>query len=261
MNGTMWRVDFNEAGNGSSRYANGLFTTQNNRPITSAPALAANPNGGMMVYFGTGKLIETVDRLQSGIELETMYAIRDRERDVPFTQLGNPEISIVDGQRTIIGETGPLGWALRLSPSTVATGERVLARPRVIFGQVIFTTFEPEDDPCAPGGGQRVYVINALTGAGELDNICPNCAVVELGIGAPVDPAVVIVPPSDPDFGGGGGDPTDPDPDPDVDPPGDDSAGAANRWCPILSAITDATTGPIGLRPICEGRQIWRQVR
>ncbi|MFN2334926.1 MAG: PilC/PilY family type IV pilus protein, partial [Wenzhouxiangellaceae bacterium] len=114
LNGTMWRVDFNEAGNGSSRYANGLFTTQNNRPITSAPALAANPNGGMMVYFGTGKLIETVDRLQSGIELETMYAIRDRERDVPFTQLGNPEISIVDGQRTIIGETGPLGWALRL---------------------------------------------------------------------------------------------------------------------------------------------------
>lgn len=259
LRGTMWRVDFDAGGGASVKYANGLFSEPDNRPITSAPGLAASPAGGVFVYFGTGKLIEPQDRLVGSLAMEKLYAVRDAENRIGNTTgLGSPTITEIAGERTISGDGGPDGWMLNLSASGTPTGERALARPTVVFGRVVFTTFEPVEDPCAPGGVQRLYVLDALSGEGALDNICQNCGVVEIGIGAPIVPPIII---SDPTVSPPTGDPANPFLP--VDPgslPDGGSVGAVTGWCRVLNTLNPATGSPLPIGPICDGRQVWRQV-
>lgn len=262
LNGTVWRVDFSDtSGAATIKYGDGLFTDRENRPITSTPGLAASPGGGLFVYVGTGKLIEPQDRLAGSTEMEKLYALRDQNSALPNNpQFGEPSVSSsVDG-RVIVGESGDDGWVLELSDTGSPTGERVLARPRIIFGQVIFSTFEPEDDPCAPGGVQRLYVLDALTGGGTLDNICENCGVVEVGTGAPIDPPVIIIPPVNPGDGADEDDPTNPF-EPGGELPGTDTVGARSGWCSQFGTLNPATGQPLLIGTICDGRQVWRQAQ
>lgn len=257
LQGTIWRVDFDDSGSASVKYGNGLFTDPDNRPITSAPELALRASGGVFVYFGTGKLIEPQDRLTSSQEMERLYAIIDRENALNNPDLGEPEINnLGGGDREIIGDQGDDGWVIDLSPNASPTGERALARPVVVLGRVVFTTFEPEDDPCAPGGVQRLYLVNAFTGSGELPS-CQNCGVVEIGIGAPIVPPIVIgEPPTN--------DPTDDSSNPFVPPdpadlPDGTSVGVISGWCRQVMTLNPATGQPLAIGPICDGRQAWRQ--
>ncbi|NKI35234.1 pilus assembly protein PilY [Wenzhouxiangella sp. XN79A] len=261
LNGTVWRVDFNESGAPTVKYSQGLFDDPDGRAITATPGLAASPAGGLVVYVGTGKLIEPADRLVGGTGIEKLYALRDQDSRIGNNPgFGEPTITQSGGDRIIDGEAGEDGWVLELTPTGSATGERVLSRPRIIFGQVIFSTFEPEDDPCAPGGFQRLYVVDALTGGGALDNICPNCGVVEVGIGAPIDPPIIIKPPS---LGTGNTDPDDPNNpfDPDGDMPDPGSVGSRDGWCSEFGTLNPATGQPLLIGTICDGRQVWRQAR
>jgi type IV pilus assembly protein PilY1 len=263
LDGTVWRVDFSDSGSASVKYNNGLFTDPDNRPITSTPGLAASPAGGLVVYVGTGKLIEPVDRLVGGSGIEKLYALRDQDSRLPNNpDFGEPEITSSGGNRTIQGDVGDDGWVLELTPTGTVTGERVLARPRIIFGQVIFSTFEPEDDPCAPGGFQRLYVVDALSGGGTLDNICPQCGVVEVGIGAPIDPPIIIKPPSIANGGGGGGGGGGGSGGGDGgDPPDPGTVGSTSGWCSEFGTLNPATGEPLLIGTICGGRQVWRQAR
>jgi len=258
LQGTIWRVDFDDGGSASVKYANGLFTDPDNRPITSAPELALSASGGVFVYFGTGKLIEPQDRLTTSQEMERLYAVIDREQALTNPDLGQPDINdLGGGEREIIGDQGQDGWVLDLSPTNTPTGERSLARPVVVLGRVVFTTFEPEDDPCAPGGVQRLYLVNAFTGGGELPS-CENCGVVEIGIGAPIVPPIVIGdPPTDaPDADDSN--PFEPPADP-GDLPDGTSIGVITGWCRQVMTLNPATGEPLAIGPICDGRQAWRQ--
>ncbi|MDX1626569.1 MAG: hypothetical protein R3323_08650, partial [Wenzhouxiangellaceae bacterium] len=140
------------------------------------------------------------------------------------------------------------------------TGERVLARPEVVFGNLVFTTFEPNNEACTAGGQRRIYVVDALTGAGLLNQLCENCGVIEVGVGAPIDPAIVIRPPTPPD--GDVTDPTDP-----FDPGGDGgtgpdsgSVGSREGWCSELVILVPGE-GFVSAGRVCDGRQAWRQAR
>ena len=262
LDGTVWRVDFDNSGSPSLKYSSGLFTADDNRPITAAPGLAASPSGGLVVYVGTGKLIETDDR-QGASNLEFVYALRDRESALGNNpDLGSVSMSSSGNERELIGSAGEDGWVLQLTVTDDSTGERVLNQPRIIFGQVIFSTFEPVTDECTPGGTQRLYVLDAITGGGELDDVCANCGGIEIGTGVPLAPPVVITPPElgdntnvEPD------DPTDPFAPPDQgELPGGDTVGSVGAWCNSLSSIDgNANTLPLG--ELCDGRQSWRQVR
>lgn len=260
IEGNVWRVDFNESGVPSVAYNQGLFTEPDGRPITATPGLAASPAGGLVVYVGTGKLIEPADRLVGGQGIEKLYALRDQDSPLPNNpDFGEPQISTSGGQRVIQGDSGDDGFVLDLTPNGSPTGERVLSRPRIIFGQVIFSTFEPEDDPCAPGGVQRLYVVDALTGGGTLDNICPNCGVVEVGVGAPIDPPIIIQPPA---LGDGDTDPDDPsNPFDPGGPPDPGDVGASDGWCSQFGTLNPVTGQPLLIGTICDGRQVWRQAR
>ena len=106
---------------------------------------------------------------------------------------------------------------------------------------------------------QRLYVVDALSGAGALDNICPNCGVVEVGIGAPIDPPIIIKPPALV------GDDDDDDPDDPFDPgggmPDPDTIGSRDGWCSEFGTLNPATGEPLLIGTICDGRQVWRQAR
>ena len=254
--GNMWRVDFSAGGAATPAFGGDPLINVG-RPITAAPSLAANPSGGLMVYFGTGKLIEPSDRLAGASDYEQFYAVRDQEDEVEESDLGVATISVNNGNRVISAASGASnGFRIELGLNS-PSGERVLSRPEVIFGRLVFTSYEPVEDPCTPGGIPRIYLLNALSGGGLIDSLCPNCGVIELQPGAPIDPAVVLRPPAPPDY-----DPGD-DPDP-FDPgggtlPGLDAVGSRDGWCSELLILTPE--GFISGGPLCDGRQVWRERR
>ena len=189
--------------------------------------------------------------------MERLYALIDREQRLGNPALGAPDINnLGGGEREIIGDQGEDGWVLDLSATNSPSGERSLSRPVVVLGRVVFTTFEPEDDPCAPGGIQRLYLVNAFTGAGELPT-CENCGVVEVGIGAPIVPPIVIGDPPTNNPDGDDSNPFDP-PDP-GDLPDGTAIGAITGWCRQVMTLNPATGQPLAIGPICDGRQAWRQ--
>jgi type IV pilus assembly protein PilY1 len=279
LRGRVWRVDFNES-LPSVAFAGGLFTDPDGRPITSRPTLAASPAGGMLVYVGTGKLIEPDDRLNTSPALERFWALHDRNAAIANNNLNS------FGKVTLAAATGGVrtasssydatknGWYVNLRvPDAAAgnSGERVLERPQVMFGRVLFSTYEPLNDPCMPGGRQRLYVLNAISGTAAFGGAGGDAAGRVIGTGAPADPPMVIVPRPP---GGGGGridpdDPGPPEPDPDdpdpVDPdeptlPPAGTTGSRSGWCEELS-IPLPEGGRVILGTLCNGRQVWRQVR
>jgi type IV pilus assembly protein PilY1 len=271
LRGTMWRVDFN-IGGAAVRYPGGLFTDPGNRPITVRPSLAASPRGGMMVYFGTGKLIEAADRALSSPPLERFWAVRDADVAIANTSLaGFAEVTLAetdDGVRTATPSgSDEKGWYVRLRDAGGNRGERVLNRAQVFFGRVLFSTYQPVEDPCTPGGLQRLYVLNAMSGGGAYGGGDggggASVGAREIGSGAPVDPPVVITPRPPATPGDGGLDPDDPsDPD-DPDHPGTppaDATGGRSGWCSILQVPLPGG-GFQSLGTICDGRQSWRQAR
>jgi len=258
LGGTVWRVDFDpDSGSPSVPFSQGLFQDPNGRPITATPALAASPGGGIQVFVGTGKLIETADRIDSGMAPETFWSLIDKNSRINNTS-GIEEVSTtVAGDSLVIeGDVGEDGWSLDLTLGA-SNRERVLTRARVIFGQVVFTTFEPDPDECSAGGAQRVYVLDAVSGTGRLDNICNNCGVVEVGTGAPINPPVVIKPAVNPDIDSG--DPGGNSPEGEErELPDGSTVGAITGWCSAFGVQTPAS-GFLELGNICDGRQVWRQ--
>jgi len=60
LNGTMWKFDLSSTTPSSWPAATALLVTSPAQSITTTPGVAAHPNGGYMVSFGTGKLFTGV---------------------------------------------------------------------------------------------------------------------------------------------------------------------------------------------------------
>jgi type IV pilus assembly protein PilY1 len=268
LRGNMWRIDINDSGVPSVAFGGQpLFTDPAGRPVTAAPEIAADPAGGLLVFFGSGKLIEASDRLSTPYPLERFFAVRDRNaRITALSQLEQVVLANVgsSGQRSAsVSGTREGGWYVNLrvpDNSTGHRGERVLNSPVVVAGRVFFTTYEPAVDPCFGEGSRRTYVLGATNGIGALPG-CPNCASTEPVPGTPGTPGVAILPPP----------PVNPSPDlrpdegttPPVPPP--PTPGGRSDWCrQIALSVVDPVTGNVTFQPlgeICDGRQIWRQIR
>ena len=276
LNGTIWRVDFNNS-TPDVKYDDGLFTDPAGDPITATPALAAHPEGGLMVYTGTGKLIEVDDRTDTSER--TFWAIRDQDFAVnSLADLGRVDVSegpsdpgvLPQLQVEAVDGFQPGGWYMPLTIGGDTDGERVLSKPRVVFGRVILATFEAADDNCIPGGIQRLYVVDALTGDGDLNlpgSTCGGiCGGVVIGAGAPIAPPVLIKRPPPPDTDvvvdfPGHSDPENPSDPP--TPPGT-ATGDPASWCSRFGVPLATLSGTVEFTPlgsICEGRQVWRQIR
>jgi type IV pilus assembly protein PilY1 len=239
LEGTMWRFDF-EDGSASSAFDDGLFHA--GRPIMSRPSLGANPGGGLMVYFGTGKLVEKSDK--TDVSDERFYAIRDRNQAVDFAQLA------------AAGSGGGVGgWYEDLGVDG-RTGEKAFGPPTLEFGRLFYSTFEPVNDACSPGGKQWTYRREPFGGGGEPPTL--------IGTGAPISPPITVRPPGPPE-----GDvpfPGDPDPDdggdhPEFPEPPEPTGGDPESWCSVIEIPPLVEGGPwVELGTVCEGRQVWREV-
>lgn len=200
--GNLWRININAGTSGaltttstrifSACGANACSAT-NRQPITTRPTVVRHPNGnGTMVFFGTGKYLETSDRLPKTGGLQSFYAIWDKvptETDatkalVSRSSLLRQEI-IVEQNFTFVeagvSTTHPLrvttnykpdwnthgGWYIDLlSPGmTGDSGERQVTNAVVRNNRVIFTTLIPTDDPCRAGGDSWLMEFDAVSGS------------------------------------------------------------------------------------------------
>jgi type IV pilus assembly protein PilY1 len=77
--GNLWKFDVN-AGTLAYKLFTATSPSSGNpvQPITSRPEVALHPDRGYLVYFGTGKYIESTDNSPLGQNTQTLYAIWDR---------------------------------------------------------------------------------------------------------------------------------------------------------------------------------------
>lgn len=180
LKGQMWKFDF--TGQTSSSWKVGLggtplFTASGgaNQPITAQPVVGNNPNGGKMVYFGTGKLLEAADKTTTATQ--AFYAVWDNdgtsanyhESDL-VAQSINGVSSVASGQaftttQNDVNYAAKKGFYLPLIYNSVATGERVIYAAVLAFGRVQFTTaIVDTTDPCSSSGSGRFADLDALSG-------------------------------------------------------------------------------------------------
>ncbi len=298
LNGNMWKFDLSSSSPGSwqSAFNSGgnpqpLFTARdrnnNPQPITAAPTIARTPSGDLIVFFGTGKFFEVGDAtVAANPQLETFYTVLENRPDLdPLASfnIGSPGTradlndvrlgaQVTDNGfvvRRIDTSTVPTelsnGWFIDLALNvSTATGERVVAAPRVSFGTLIFTTFEPTNTPCLPGGIPRLYVLDGLTGGPRLASNaldCTDCVGLELTTGAPLVPPVLISKLEEEEFQSCVSNPSGAGCFCVLNPGDASCAGEPERACPLgvrpIVVVDPVTQTQIPIGCIQEGRTVW----
>lgn len=174
LHGNLWRFDAEE---GMPSNATRIFETNNNEPITARPVIGDNPDGdGVMVYFGTGKLLERGDGIVTAdTPVQSLYGLMD---DGGRNNIGQLLVQSIDRQTEDDGfrtreftanehnvNTADNGWRLDLDDGENTRGERVITPARVMGNRIRFATFKPNDDPCAFGGDNWIIELDAGSGA------------------------------------------------------------------------------------------------
>lgn len=194
LRGNMWRFDvtsatatsWNNAANRKVIYV-ARDSAGNLQPITSRPQVSEHPAGysGSIVYFGTGKYLETSDASIVGATTQTFYAVWDDYTSSNTAGLTNPTRSnlleqtvtntVTSGgaqyratsNNNMIWRSGPpypspsyIGWYMDLPD----TGERAVTQPLLLDSRILFTTVIPSDDPCNNGGDGWLMELNAYNG-------------------------------------------------------------------------------------------------
>jgi type IV pilus assembly protein PilY1 len=157
------------------------------KPLTSSAAAAFDEQYNLWVYFGTGKFMGTTDKPDS--YQQTFYGIKDPCATASCsTTVANNDTSLFNATNVVVNETGGVatvtnggssvswsnllgqanaktgGWYYNLWTSSGLPSERVIYRPVVYGGVVLFTTFVPNSDICGYGGSSYLYALNYITG-------------------------------------------------------------------------------------------------
>jgi type IV pilus assembly protein PilY1 len=197
-----WAVPFASGGN-KKPLIKVIGPNGNVQPITATPTLGRNAlkmagTGAsrvpsVMVYFGTGKYSEIADL--SDLSVQSIYAIADtnpanaNSNDMPSLTISNRAYMLQEKgimsesatHRTIYPDETPegttnyavswelpgvYGWFLDLKRyvNNGEKGERVIAKPLLMFDRLIINTFIPEPYQCSNGGSGWLM---ELTGVGD----------------------------------------------------------------------------------------------
>ncbi|MEJ1228668.1 PilC/PilY family type IV pilus protein [Pseudomonas sp. CCNWLW56] len=181
LKGRMWKFDLSGTSPttwGLAFAGQPLFTAPGGatQPITVQPLLADNPQGGVQVFFGTGKFNEAVDKLNK--DLQGFYSIWDAPGGSGQVTVSNLQAQSITG--VFSGSTGgqfvttsqtnvayPVrkGWYLPLVYNNALTGERVINPANLVLGRVVFTTAAVDTtDPCASFGTGKLIEVDAFNG-------------------------------------------------------------------------------------------------
>ncbi len=160
------------------------------QPITSRPEVDVHPLDGYLVFFGTGKYIETSDNQNINQPTQTIYAVWDRDNPKISTLLPQTRGHLL--QQTILGvvsgsyitsdepivwhsDTDPanptnpsgtppsdhLGWYVDL---TATSGEKQVTNGVLVDKKIIFNTIIPSVDVCDAGGTSNTIILDAKAG-------------------------------------------------------------------------------------------------
>ncbi len=224
LQGNLWKFDLSAASSSAWSIAfsgNPLFTATDSsgirQPITGGIDVARGA-GGLMVYFGTGRLISLEDHaafIFSTPQIQSLYGVRDNGVLASGNRVNLQAQSIL----TVESEPRPSrmitnnpvnfgtqrGWYLDLILGENRTGESFTGDTEVRNGVVFFPTnellnFEVQRN-CKRGGRNWMYGLDAITGGSALGGtqsisggtVCTdNCGAIEIGFGSP-SPAPVFV--------------------------------------------------------------------
>jgi type IV pilus assembly protein PilY1 len=167
LRGRLWRLDFS-AGQPPWPQAIGsglpLFAATNaagrRQPITSTPRALYRGDGGLLLLFGTGRLLEAGDARDKSVQ--SLYAVADGQAATTLTRADlavrklaadNTGAYRLDG-----GTASPAGWLLDFP----VPGERLLASPLIEDGVATIATMLPGASACAANGS--LYLLNAQNG-------------------------------------------------------------------------------------------------
>lgn len=207
LKGNMWGIDVGSSGTNQwrTRFGNEnnpapLFTAKGPngsvQPITSRADASRHPDGGIMVYFGTGSFYKEGDNVvpadEASRNVYSYYGIRDtgsvvssvRDNNGLFTALQNQTIIfegkavVSDGENTVttatdvravsnnpVSYSAKSGWYMDLvSPVLGKQEERVVSRPLLRHGRIIFATLIPSTHACEFGGTSWLMELDALNG-------------------------------------------------------------------------------------------------
>lgn len=172
INGYVWKFDLSSSSTanwGNYYGTKALFSA--GQPITITPQVSVSPNGGYLIYFGTGKYLENGDNTTTA--QNAFYGIRDPDvatATMPITTstLQQQTISTTTVGTTVyrtmssnaVNYTTQNGWYVNLPLS----GERVVTNPVLRNGRIIFTTLVPSTATCSYGGTSWLMEFNYLTG-------------------------------------------------------------------------------------------------
>ncbi len=148
--GHLWRVDLS----GSNPTTSLLFQTPG-QPIQAQPVITVDYDNSVFIYFGTGKYVDPAD--MTNLSDQTFYCVIDNHSGTSLDQ-GD----LVDQTNAINNVAGARGWYIALAN---ADGERVTEPVALAAGIVYFTSFAPEDEPCAAGGNSWLYAVKFRNGA------------------------------------------------------------------------------------------------
>lgn len=206
--GNIWKFDVSSSNKNlwDSAYSQGstpepLFTTDSNQPITTQPQVIEHPDGedGYMVYFGTGRYLQSVDNTSVGQTTQTFYGIWDKDAmnltafdssdlllqsitnqyeesfDTNNDQVDDVTYTLRDVSDTDIDWDNHMGWKLDLIPdqiegvdNTENFGERQVSNAIILDGRIIFTTLLPSTQVCEFGGSSFLMQLD-LSNGGMLD--------------------------------------------------------------------------------------------
>ncbi|MDR1076869.1 MAG: pilus assembly protein [Xanthomonadaceae bacterium] len=264
QNGAIWKFDI---GSATPSVRGTVFVatdgSDNRQSITGGITATRGASGGVMLYFGTGSYSFENDRADNSVQ--TFYAVLDREATAQSTltradlrqQLIAEEAA--NGSRTFNYFAGAtLGWYVDLMVLSKGTldGERIVGTPAVNSGIVFFTSYQPVGGGCAGSGINRLYGVNAISGAPAMSSVkigSPTGSTVASGTGgvtldtsgsAPVkDIAIMSTPRVSPLTG---------------KPSAAEVAAATAARCSMVVQVAGA---PALYLPRPCGRQSWRQIR
>ncbi|MDB5757303.1 MAG: hypothetical protein JWM30_592 [Burkholderia sp.] len=235
LQGQVWRLDFGSDALWSQQAATPIFSARDaggkRQPIT-APLRAVHAEQGLLLLFGTGRLLEAADAGDKSPQ--SFYAVSDQIAGPPPAVRAmlapRQRIATGAGYRLEGGAVAPQGWLLDFP----VAGERIIASPTLVDGSLYFATMQPGASACAPAGG--LYQLDALTGQPPASALVPW-----LGLAMLPGRTLAVVPERKPG------------------PPG----AAARPGAPAVDSVLGAGAGqgvPSIARKSRSGRLGWREV-
>jgi len=152
-----------------------------NTPITASATASIDEDGNIWVYFGTGKYLNNDDKTDTTYQYY-FYGIKDPcayggcTNKVTLTNDDNSSNIVILTNTEVEGATATTwdafvkevrakqGWYIELVKNLDEPGERVLTRPSILGGVVLFSAFKPENDICGYGGTGSLYGLYYETG-------------------------------------------------------------------------------------------------